>query len=377
MEEPQSPHTDFVFEGPEDARELLGGLSSPPLRNAALRVVERWVAEEGAVSVRDPVGRDVAEGVATVAFAAEKGGDPCDPGADSAAQRVLRRRLVDALRAELLRAPPSTGEEPDARELVEVVRRLEEVREILEPERDEDFAGQLLGPTGLELTVEVSHDLRSPLSSILFLSETLRNRQSGDLNDVQRRQVGLIYSAALSMLSIVSDVTELCRGGDQLAERERSPFSVSEVLASVREVVMPMAEEKGVAFRTSPPDREVRRGHPVALSRVLLNLASNAIKFTDDGFVEMRAREEDFDRVRFEVRDTGPGIPAERQEKLYQTFRMSDRKRGVHFSGTGLGLTIARKLVRAMGGELSFETRQGEGTTFRFTLRLPPADSPE
>lgn len=225
------------------------------------------------------------------------------------------------------------------------------------------------------LLVEVAHDLRSPLTSILFLSELLQKGQSGDVNEVQRRQLGIIYSAALGLISVASDLIEFARGGEQLVDREPEPFSVSEIFESVRDIVQPLAEEKGLAIRLLPPENDLRSGHPVALSRVLLNLTTNALKFTEEGMVELVARERGASAIEFSVRDTGPGIDPEVVESLYQPFRPSCSRRRYHFSGSGLGLVITRRLVEAMGSSLEFETRPGWGTRFFFELELPPTNS--
>lgn len=239
---------------------------------------------------------------------------------------------------------------------------------------DEGFAPHLTGPDGLELLVEVAHDLRSPLTSILFLAEALRGGQSGDVNDVQRRQLGIIYSAALSLISVASDVIELARGGDRIEDKELSPFSVTETLESVRDIAQPLAEEKGLMLRILPPTNDERLGYSVALSRVLLNLTTNALKFTEQGFVEIVARETDASRVEFSVRDTGNGIKPDVEARMFQPFRLAARADRKHeFSGSGLGLAISRRLVEAMGSELQLETRPEWGTRFFFELFLPSA----
>src|SRR3989441_7102709 len=178
----------------------------------------------------------------------------------------------------------------------------------------EDLASSLAGPDGLELVVEMAHDLRSPLTSILFLAESLRNGQGSPVTDPQRRQLGLIYSAALCLCTAANDVLELARGGDRLADKAPRPFSIVEVFGSVRDMVQPVAEEKGLALRLQPARPDWRLGHARALSRVLLNLVTNALKFTDRGFVELTARALDDACVEFSVRDTGPGLdPAMRR----------------------------------------------------------------
>jgi len=137
--------------------------------------------------------------------------------------------------------------------------------------------------------------------------------------------------------------------------------------------VRPMAEEKGLMIRLLPPVGDHKLGHPHALSRVLLNLTTNALKFTEEGFVEIVAKEPALNSVEFSVRDTGPGIRPETLNTLYQPFRRSHSEAGYAFSGTGLGLALSRKLVEAMGSELQVETRAGWGTRFYFELQMKPA----
>jgi signal transduction histidine kinase len=122
-----------------------------------------------------------------------------------------------------------------------------------------------------------------------------------------------------------------------------------------------------------PPTGDLRIGHPVALSRALLNLTCNALKFTEHGFVEVAAVAQDEIHVEFSVRDTGAGIDPQALNRLYQPFRRSRGRMGFTFSGTGLGLAITRKLVSAMGAELQVETGPTWGTRFYFVAALPPA----
>ncbi len=245
----------------------------------------------------------------------------------------------------------------------------------LQPDREpENLASCLSGPTGLELVVEMAHDLRSPLTSILFLAETLQRGQSGPVNEAQRRALGLMYSAAFSLCAAASDVVELARGGNQLVDREPQSFSVADVFASVRDMILPLAEEKGLEVRLVQPVPEHRIGHARALSRVLLNLATNAVKFTDTGFVELAARRLTRTRLEFSVRDTGNGLEADTVRLLCQPVRKRSPDLRQHFSSSGLGLAICRKLVKAMGGRLEVETGP-EGTRFTFALELPPANA--
>ena len=232
-------------------------------------------------------------------------------------------------------------------------------------------------PLGMELVVEMAHDLRSPLSSILMLAEFLKSGQSGTVTDAQRRQLSLIHSAALSLCSTASDVIELARHGNQLRGRAPAPFSVNAALQSVREMVLPIAEEKGLELRIDWSGTDDRLGWDRALSRVLLNLTTNALKYTERGFVELSARDLR-DRpgfTEFAVTDSGRGIEAAEMRVLFEPFRERESQRGHQFSSSGLGLAICRKLVAAMDATLQVETKVGKGSRFSFAVSLPPSTS--
>jgi signal transduction histidine kinase len=285
----------------------------------------------------------------------------------------LARRLLGLLRGAFLERAQALPSPPESGQLMRVLVALELVSERLEADWSQHFADRLTAPDGLELVVEVAHDLRSPLTSILFLAETLQRGRSGAVNAVQERQLGLIYSAAFGLSSVASDVIELARGGDRLVDLDPIPFSVTDILESVRDIVQPIAEEKNLAVRLTPPEADFRVGHPVALSRVLLNLTTNALKFTAEGFVEVLARQAGGRRIEFCVRDTGRGIPPQSMATLFEPFRRRQKAGEYAFSGSGLGLSICRKLVEAMGSTLQVETQQGVGTRFFFELDLPLA----
>jgi signal transduction histidine kinase len=145
------------------------------------------------------------------------------------------------------------------------------------------------------------------------------------------------------------------------------------MFASVHKVILPIAQEKGLEVRRVYPVPDRRVGHARALSRVLLNLATNAVKYTDAGFVEIAARPIGPARLEFSVRDTGPRIDPTTLKTLYHPFPRQQSAVRHHFSSAGLGLAICRKLLKTMGSELRLETRPGWGTRFFFDLDLPPA----
>ena len=287
-------------------------------------------------------------------------------------RNALSRRWLSLIRTAFLQRSAALPV-VDSGQLLHILNAMERVGQHLEAEWSQHFADRLSAPDGLELVVEVAHDLRSPLTSILFLAETLQRGRSGAVNTVQERQLGLIYSAAFGLSSVASDVIELARGGDRLVDLDPIPFSVTDILESVRDIVQPIAEEKNLTIRLTAPESDFRIGHPVALSRVLLNLTTNALKFTGEGFVELTAIQRAPRSIEFSVRDTGRGIPPQSMATLFEPFRRRQKPGEYAFSGSGLGLSICRKLVEAMGSAMQVETAPGYGTRFYFVLDLPMA----
>jgi signal transduction histidine kinase len=236
--------------------------------------------------------------------------------------------------------------------------------------KTDPLTGRIDQAASASLVVEIAHDMRSPLTSILFLVETLRKGHSGPVNAVQERQLALVYSAAFGLSAIASDVIELARGGDRLIDRTPVAFSVGELFQSVYDILLPMAEEKGLVIKLIPPASDFRVGHPSALCRVLLNLATNAVKFTSLGCVTVSAKQLSSTAIEFSVQDSGPGIPAAVMGQLYEPVRRLDA--GTHsFSSAGLGLAICYRLVARMDSELKVESSPETGTRFSFEMELP------
>lgn len=261
-------------------------------------------------------------------------------------------------------------------DILSLMRGVDATRRSILPDWDRYFPAQMSGPDGLNIVLEVAHDLRSPLTSIRCLAESIERGQSGPVTDLQRKQLQLIYSASLGLSSMATDVIELAQRGEQLTTGEAEPFSLSSLLEGVADMVRPIAEEKGVAFSVRSVASDVRTGIPVVLTRVLLNLVTNALKFTDEGEVEVSLRTLTMSRVEFSVRDTGHGIPESAIPDLFRPFRRTTARMGrpgYSFSGTGLGLALCRKLLLSMNSELRFETRVGVGTRFFFEVELPTA----
>jgi PAS domain S-box-containing protein len=224
----------------------------------------------------------------------------------------------------------------------------------------------------------MSHEIRTPMNAILGMSQLAL--QSG-LDDTQARYVQHVQRAAESLLAILNDILDLSKIEAGHLEMECVEFDVDEVMDRVAAVVGLKAEEKGVELVYALPPRLPRRllGDPTRLGQVLLNLAGNAVKFTERGevlvSVTQSAREEKAVQLVFEVRDSGIGMRAEEIARLFQPFTQADSSTTRRFGGTGLGLAISRRLVDVMGGEITVDSEPGRGSRFRFSARfgLPEA----
>ena len=283
------------------------------------------------------------------------------------------RRLLELLRSELLEVasrPPN----PSATELIAVLRGIESVRSALDADAAQSLASRISGQNALESLVAVAHDMRSPLTSVLFLVDALRQSHSGPITPHQERQLLLVYGAVFALSSLASDLMDLARGGDRLLDPVPVPFSISECLHVVRDIVQPIAEEKKLEVMLAGPAKGDRRiGQQAAITRVLLNLTTNALKFTSEGNVTVSVTELSRTEVEFAVSDTGRGIPPEVVDTLFDAFRKQSQSGKTVFSSAGLGLSICQKLVSAMGGTLAVESVHGERTRFSFRLKLPLA----
>ena len=285
----------------------------------------------------------------------------------------LRCALEDIRRAFLARIV-TLQEPPPIDALLCVLRAFDRVYDALETEESRSFRSRFEAPDALSLVVELAHDMRSPLTSILFLVDALRQQlKRVPSNSAAPRQLNIVYSAAFNLSALVSDIVDLAQNGARLLERQPLPLSIAEMMRSVQEMVQPIAEEKKLTIRTIPPGADTRIGQPLALCRVLLNLTTNALKFTSQGEVTIAATELADSRVRFEVRDTGRGIPADVVDSLFTPYlaRTTYAHRDAGLSRTRLGLAICDALIRTMGSRLQVQSVVGEGTCFSFELDMP------
>jgi signal transduction histidine kinase len=219
-----------------------------------------------------------------------------------------------------------------------------------------------------QFLANMSHELRTPLNAILGYTELMADGAYGELSE---KMVGILQRLEANgkhLLGLINDVLDLSKIEAGQLELELSDYCVRDIAQTVRSTLEPLAADKKLAFKLElAPDLPPGHGDGRRLTQVLINLVGNAIKFTDAGEVAIKAEAAN-GSFHISVRDTGPGISAADQAKLFQEFQQADnaitRKKG----GTGLGLAISKRIIEMHGGKIWVESQPGEGSTFAFTL---------
>jgi len=223
----------------------------------------------------------------------------------------------------------------------------------------------------------MSHEIRTPLNGIVGFTQLLRNTH---LTEEQAEFVNIIDNSSENLLVIVNDILDLAKIQENKVELEEIEFDPFEVFESAIESYAARADEKNINLLLfiDPHITKTLLGDPTKINQVLVNLISNAIKFTpEDGVIEVRVEKIDSNdntsRIKFSVKDSGIGVSDEQKENIFKAFSQEDISTNRKFGGTGLGLTISSKLILAMGGKLDIDSVKGEGATFFFTIELPEA----
>lgn len=254
-------------------------------------------------------------------------------------------------------------------ELEEMVEK--RTREALDAKRGEEEARELERAKSLFL-VNMSHEVRTPLNAILGYSQILQ--RSRNLTEEEREKLQLVCKSGEHLLALINDILDLSRIEAQKESLETHEFNLSNLVHQISAITKADCSGKELRFKVEAPglgEDVWVTGDEGKLRRVLVKILNNAVKFTDEGGVLLRVIAGEGDRYRFEVLDTGPGIPPDEQEIIFEPFRQGalGQKKG----GTGMGLAISKRLVEIMGGRLGLRSQPGKGSQFFFTLVLPPA----
>ena len=222
----------------------------------------------------------------------------------------------------------------------------------------------------------ISHEIRTPLNAIVGVAHLLGMTE---LSAAQQKYVRTLRSSSDSLLALINDILDFSKIAAGKAAVETRPFSLRQLVHGIIVGMQVKADQKGIdlELRFDPAVPEALAGDPVKIGQVLTNLMGNAVKFTERGSVtlgvELRSRDEEKVVLRFEVKDTGIGIPADRLPHIFEDFTQASYDIGMKYGGSGLGLAISRKLVELHGGRIEVESELGRGSAFSFEITLAPA----
>ena len=222
----------------------------------------------------------------------------------------------------------------------------------------------------------MSHEIRTPLNGIMGMAELLDETR---MTEVQRSYSATIVNASSALLTIINDVLDFSKIEAGKVTIVNRPFDLHDCVQDAAALLVPAGNAKGVElcvdFQTPLPAWVI--GDEARLRQCLLNVAGNAVKFTEEGHVTIRVSEAAGDRVEIAVSDTGVGVPPDKIETIFRDFEQAETGHSRSQTGTGLGLTITRRLLHLMGGEIKVENRPGRGAVFRMSLPLPATAPPE
>lgn len=239
----------------------------------------------------------------------------------------------------------------------------------LERARDEALAAT---QAKSEFLARMSHELRTPLNSIIGFTSIVKQGGAGTINEVQANQLGIVYSSARHLLSLINDVLDLSKVEARKVELNKTRFEINPLFQELAEVMQPQAGTKGLQLNvdscSDPQYLYTDRGR---LYQILLNLLGNAVKFTEQGSVGLTCKRNG-EQVMISVSDTGIGIERHLQDHIFDPFTQADAGDNRDHEGTGLGLAIVRQFTELLGGHVELQSEPGQGSTFTIILPWRP-----
>jgi signal transduction histidine kinase len=249
---------------------------------------------------------------------------------------------------------------------------------LYEAERTARTAAEAANRAKAAFLASMSHELRTPLQAALGFAQLIRSGLYGPITPDQSEVLGRVERSQTHLTRLIDDILDFARLEAGRVRMQVEEVSVSDAFSSLAPLVEPQATKKGIELSLVPPaDPLIVSADKHRLQQILVNLVGNAIKFTpESGMIQVGAAG-DGELATINVRDTGPGIPADRLQSIFEPFVQVNEGHTRPHAGVGLGLAISRDLARAMGGELAVESVVGAGSTFSVTLPLAhPAPQP-
>jgi signal transduction histidine kinase len=251
--------------------------------------------------------------------------------------------------------------------IAKTIRHIEVLREARRREAENELL-ESASQNKSRFLANMSHELRTPLNAILGYTELILDKVYGETPAKMREVLGRIERNGKHLLGLINDVLDLSKIEAGQLTLSLADYSMQEVVANVQSAVESLAQEKRIALRTDlQPNLPLAHGDPRKLTQVLLNLVGNAIKFTDHGEVAIKVVAAN-GSMTVSVRDTGPGIGETDRVKVFEEFKQAESSVAREKGGTGLGLTISKRIIDMHGGRIWVESVVGQGSTFAFTL---------
>jgi signal transduction histidine kinase/CheY-like chemotaxis protein len=332
-----------------------------------------------AIAVSIKMGRDIAEPIlelcSRVASIVPGEGKKCSPVGTGDELEILAEAF-DEKTTELLTAQEMLQAYSDKliSYNIELEHRVEERTLELFQEKEKAEAANRMKT---QFLANMSHEIRTPMNAIIGFNQLMMKTP---VTATQQDYLQKSHQAANHLLGIINDILDISKIESGMMTLEKTTFHLYKILNNVKQIVTPRVNEKNlrlyINIQSGMPSHY--RGDPLRLGQVLINLISNAVKFTDEGYVSISVSGDNINdssmNLTFAVKDTGIGIKQDVQDRLFRPFQQAENSTARRYGGTGLGLSICRELLKLMGGEITVESTYGQGSTFTFTLPMDISD---